>query len=265
MRKWLSAFTLIELLVVIAIIAILAGMLLPALARAREEGRRAVCKSNLGQLAKAATAYSEPHGDFWPSYAGSGPATSTAVGAWGTVSGDGVVVNNAVRFAWNDPQCSVAILYPAYIDNPKVFGCPSTEDTPEIWIRSDPTEGSSFWKTFGGPGAGSTFAVPTLTPALVRGPKQYNTWSSYSYDHQLHFRDVTPGTAVAADMDGSSATDPDSELANHDSGQNIMYFDSHVAWKATNFASNDPLDNIYTAEAGWGVDTDACLKRYVGD
>jgi len=77
-----AGFTLIELLVVIAIIAILAAMLLPALALAKQQGQKTVCTNNLKQLGAAFHMYGGDNKDVmaWPNW--DGGTEAEAPGGW---------------------------------------------------------------------------------------------------------------------------------------------------------------------------------------
>ncbi len=101
MLKRRKGFTLIELLVVMAVIVILAGALMPALGRAREQGRRTTCMNNLKQIGLAIAMYRLDNNDKFP-HDGTGGKTS-------------------LNLLYNS-------LKPidGYIDNLKVFDCPST-------------------------------------------------------------------------------------------------------------------------------------------
>ena len=112
-----TGFTLIELLVVVAIIAILAGLLLPALSRAKEKARSIGCLNNLKQLQLCWQMYTDNYNGTIPPNDASG-AVSLA-GSW--IEGD-------ARVEIDSKNIEKAVLFP-YNKSAKIYHCPSDRST----------------------------------------------------------------------------------------------------------------------------------------
>jgi prepilin-type N-terminal cleavage/methylation domain-containing protein/prepilin-type processing-associated H-X9-DG protein len=202
-------FTLIELLVVIAIIAILAAILFPVFARAREKARQASCSSNEKQLSLAVLMYLQDYDEKAP-----------------LVYDDGS--GSANRQTW-------AMKVAPYTKNIQVFVCPSGPTAPNNWPQQNFAayygiimghvlpEGQS-----GGTSIGS-FQRPSMIIMLMEG-----SWYTH-FCPTCHPNNTSCGTSYCPDINN-----PNGVI--HNQGANYAYWDGHVKWQTDQSmkANSDP-------------------------
>jgi prepilin-type N-terminal cleavage/methylation domain-containing protein len=223
-RLRLRGFTLIELLVVIAIIAILAALLLPALARAKESARRTWCKSNLHQLGVSIQMYGHDYNSKLPDLRQS-PFTKTAgtaVGLW----------------LWDVSTNFVDLLVDSYGSRQRIFFCPSNAqfDCTNTWFYSPSFRITGYcWLL---PGAGMNVSGVSFRPDSFWKTNLMGTPAVRSSDAELVVDVVVYDTATKSFSRVSVGGLPKDVIQrtshlekSKPAGGNIMFEDSHVDWR----------------------------------
>lgn len=200
-----KAFTLIELLVVIAIIAILAAILFPVFARARENARRASCMSNLKQISLGFMMYTQDYDEHYPE-------------SFSPAQPDGTYLSY------------FSVVTP-YIKSTQVWQCPSqsiSNPLPAVyavngWTTSDKRVNYYYNYTFGGNGlVGTTYC---LNQAAIPTPSDvFMLWDMEPTYELSNFVGVYTRDAVRPGLAGGTGL--------HLQGENYVFADGHVKWLA---------------------------------
>lgn len=212
-------FTLIELLVVIAIIAILAAILFPVFAQARERARAASCSSNLKQLGVGLMMYVQDNDEIFPNAYLTVPAAETAPG------GDWV---DTLIF-W--PQ----IVYP-YFKNTQVFTCPSIAVYKKTPYLGHYGANGDVIRTTGTSRAMAELAAPASTYlAMDAGPYTISSGNALSPTGNFWYipgagdiLGIPASPTVGGTYPLSSGLESDFSRGRHFNGVNVTFADGHV-------------------------------------
>jgi prepilin-type N-terminal cleavage/methylation domain-containing protein/prepilin-type processing-associated H-X9-DG protein len=211
-----SGFTLIELLVVIAIIAILASILFPVFARARENARRSSCMSNLKQIGLGAMQYTQDYDERYPMNIWEGITQSDpAMPGRKYATDPGGATGNWVT--WMD------IIHP-YVKSNQLYDCPSRSQTMAGTVGIIPSYGMndvfSGWRTDTYNNGSWPFHSPLTLAALQRPSETF-----------LFLDDYRVTSVIANPYDtGTAARANNAVTVVHLEGANVAFADGHVKW-----------------------------------
>lgn len=204
-----GGFTLVELLVVIAVIAVLAAILFPVFARARENARRTACGSNLKQIGLAILQYVQDYDECYPIYRPPGVASG---------------VTNFGDPALKDGPNPLLGILPYTGNNRDIYICPSV---PKDTVSLPPTTLSDT-SYFGNEVAeGRHVAVLTSPTHLVF----LHEWFQRSRAFYERPRKVVTGSVVTYDYWHDSTGAKETYNNTHFNGGSILYYDGHAKWK----------------------------------
>jgi len=224
-----AGFTLIELLVVIAIISILASILFPVFARARENARRTSCLSNLKQIGIGLMQYTQDYDERYPR-AWCGGNTTTDIGdceikTGDTPSGYFNVKQNNSEGSTTHYETWMDYIFP-YVKSVQIFICPSSAP-PVVANKPNPNYSySTALSNFGNRDAkfGSTSSVAwvPLSMAAVQRPSEVLAVMEYTYAISYA---VDPNVMYLALVNQNN-----NSFTPHLSGGNLAYADGHAKW-----------------------------------
>jgi prepilin-type N-terminal cleavage/methylation domain-containing protein/prepilin-type processing-associated H-X9-DG protein len=223
-----QGFTLIELLVVIAIIAILAAILFPVFARARENARRASCMSNLKQIGLGMMMYVQDYDDHYaPSvvgpYQGSGGSASNYISGAACTGLPCAQYNVSDGFHTGKYMSWMDVLYP-YTKSVQIYQCPSqTLDTAPSYGYSDYINGWTL-TTAAYNHMPITMAAVTRPSEIVMFMDDHYNYANYAYPFANYGGWKGYGLYLGTSYVG------DQRFAPHMEGTNVTFADGHVKW-----------------------------------